>query len=311
MNDFDAIEPIVKHRHVEIRLGNYCNYKCSFCDDEFKLGDRRALSLDDYKRLVDNLVNTTTDTVMFSLQGGETTLWPPLGDFLSYIKYNKGLTQIFSNGSRTLRWWEEFLTPGRLDRLIISHHAEQNADPKHTEQVMKLAASAVIDRYVNVTTMSDPILFEKTIAQAEYLRSVLPGVTINLAAILFRNTDSLQHYTPEQLSIMDLFNKKNVFTTFVKNLFGIKLITKDKSVNSSSQAVIYNNKNRFNGWDCNAGSHRLVIEIDEAYTGICRVGGVIGRISEGNVNWLPDSIKCDLNYCTCGADLVISKRRPQ
>jgi organic radical activating enzyme len=260
--------------------------------------------------MVDNLVGATNDTILFSIQGGEPTLWPHLTEFISYIKSKKGLVQLFSNGSRTIRWWEEFLSKTRPDRLIISHHTEQNAKTEHTEKVMKLAKEKYIDRCVNVTIINDPLLFEKTISHATYLRDKLPGAVITLSPIMIKNTDFLQEYSTEQLSTIKTFNEKNKFSDFSTLLFSIELLQGNQRRRSSSQILIFNNKNKFNGWDCDAGSCRLIIETDEAYAGICRVGGVIGKVSERNINWLSSPIKCNLEYCNCGSDIIIPKRKP-
>ena len=309
MEDFDAIEMQYHHRHVEIRLGNYCNFDCSFCSHDFKGGTHRPLSLDSYKKMVDNLTESTPDQILFTLQGGEPTLWPHLQELLAYIKTKNAFIQMFSNGSRTFRWWEEFLSSCSLDRLIISHHAEQNADPLHTEKVMKFAAGKVLDRYINVTTMSDPALFEKTVSHGRYLQDSLPGVVVNMSPIMIKNTDSIELYTTDQLDTIKEINSKNVYNNFSKLLFGINTVYGGERTPASSQKIMFNNKNKFNKWDCDAGTYRLVVETDEAYTGICRVSGVIGKVSDGNVNWLTAPIKCNLDYCNCGSDIIIPKRK--
>lgn len=109
MDDFNSIDMLYKHKSIELQLGNYCNYDCIFCNSDFKSGTKRPLSLDSYKKMVNNLIESTDDVILFSIQGGEPTLWPELPDLLSYIKDKKGLIQVFSNGSRTIRWWTEFL----------------------------------------------------------------------------------------------------------------------------------------------------------------------------------------------------------
>lgn len=63
-------------RQVEIRLGNFCNFDCSFCHDDFKSGSRRALDIELYKRTIDTLMEDNTIPTLFIIQGGEPTSKP-------------------------------------------------------------------------------------------------------------------------------------------------------------------------------------------------------------------------------------------
>jgi len=45
----------------------------------------------------------------------------------------------------------------------------------------------------------------------------------------------------------------------------------------------------------------------EVYRATCRVGGSLGNIYEGNFENPSDSITCTRNWCTCAADIPITK----
>jgi organic radical activating enzyme len=312
---FVEIKSLTPVRQVEIRLGNFCNFDCSFCDDNFKSGSRRALDIDSYKRTIDNLMEDNSIPTLFIIQGGEPTLYPKIEEFLSHIKSRGGYTQMFSNGSRTLRWWEEFLPLKLLDRLIISHHPEQNADPSHTATILNMAKS-----FLDEVSCSVTIAKNEFIKSYEHFQTIRASTSDNIAVIMvpvimpdaydFHNGT----YSNEELSIIKNNNKKftleqsgYVTQTFFK-AWGVDAhgISYPRFGNQMQQLQ----ENKFNGWECDAGIYRLVIETDEALRGMCRVGGVVGRVSDNTVRFLTTPITCNVEDCYCGADVIIPKRKP-
>jgi organic radical activating enzyme len=301
-------------RQVEIRLGNYCNYDCSFCDDNFKSGTKRALDIEAYKQTIDNLMEGNDIPTLFIVQGGEPTLYPKIVEFLSYIKQRGGYTQMFSNGSRTMRWWEEFLPLKLLDRLVISHHAEQHADPNHTAAILNMAKSSLNEVSCSVTIAKN--VFTKSYEHFQIIRaSTTDNIAVIMSPVILPDAYDFHNgtYSDEELDIIKNNNKK--FTTaqsgYVTNtFFGARAIN-DRGISypRSGSQMQQLQENKFNGWECDAGIYRLVIETDDALRAMCRVGGVVGKVSNGTAKFLTSPVTCNVDDCYCGADAIIPKRK--
>ena len=98
----------VRFKAVEWMLHNVCNYNCSFCVPDAKEGSKRWLTLDEYKKYSDEIINATGgQPLRIQFTGGEPTLFPDLIELLSYIKRPNVYISLITNGSRTIRWWQE------------------------------------------------------------------------------------------------------------------------------------------------------------------------------------------------------------
>ena len=71
---------------------------------------------------------------------------------------------------------------------------------------------------------------------------------------------------------------------------------------------VRDHKNQFKGWKCSIGLESLMINWDgEVHRATCRVGGSMGNIYQGTFVHPMKEIICDRNYCTCAADIFITK----
>lgn len=301
-----------KIRHVEMRIGNVCNFDCSFCHSDFKDGSRRPLSLDLYKRTISNLLDDSNIPTLITIQGGEPTLYAQLEEFLKFIKSKGGYIQLFSNGSRTIRWWSEFLPKKLIDRLIITHHPEQNADPDHTATVLNMAKELLPDVTCSVTIVRS--VFDKSLAHADKIKSQVSNLEVTIIPVIHAELfyDIHQVYTVEELEIIK--NKNTGFLSegyVVKTFFGSTICQESTGQwhKRYGQAMQILNENKFKGWECDAGIYRIVIETDEAYKAMCRVDGVIGKVSDGNIKYSDKPTVCQIEDCFCGADITIPKRK--
>ena len=75
--------------------------------------------------------------------------------------------------------------------------------------------------------------------------------------------------------------------------------------------MIKNHQNKFKGWICNAGIESLMINWDgEVHRATCRVGGSLGNIYETSFVAPSEPVTCDRNFCTCAADIPLTKINP-
>ena len=74
--------------------------------------------------------------------------------------------------------------------------------------------------------------------------------------------------------------------------------------------VIKLHMNKYKGWTCNAGIESLMINWDgDVHRATCRVGGSLGNIYEGNFVAPSNPVTCDRDFCTCAADIPLTKTK--
>ena len=87
----------------------------------------------------------------------------------------------------------------------------------------------------------------------------------------------------------------------------IVLIDQDKNYSTHTvESVLSRKLSYWKGWKCSIGLQSLYIDYDgNIYRGVCREGGQIEDISKISNEW----ITCNLEVCTCGADMAIPKAK--
>ena len=84
------------------------------------------------------------------------------------------------------------------------------------------------------------------------------------------------------------------------------IIDDDKKMHAND--IIKLHLNKYKDWSCMAGIESLMINWDgEVYRATCRVGGSLGNIYNSNFVVSNDAVVCDRNFCTCAADIPLTK----
>ena len=57
--------------NVQWQIGNFCNYKCSYCEPKFRDGSSKFIPLDLAKQVINSIVSQKREkNVIFNFQGG-------------------------------------------------------------------------------------------------------------------------------------------------------------------------------------------------------------------------------------------------
>lgn len=306
------------YKVIEWFIHNVCNNDCSFCSKEFKDGSQRWYSLDEYKRIVDRLVTAAcNEPLWIQITGGEPTLFPELLEVLEYIKSKGVYISLISNGSRTLRWWEELRKKQVIDLLNISYHSEQTTDYQHIIEVINLFHDAPTEVICLVTHVETSI--ELAFEAVQYLKENT-GCIIIFKAIMMHHYNIFEKYTEKQLSILNTMN------TVISNLRKTKrsndvpkehqinhtlLVTYDNGtkLKTDPQILLKSENNKFKGWSCDFGRKFMRIEGTKSYRGVCRVGDSTDIFSD-TFGFSNDFLTCTNNQCVCSTDLISTKLRP-
>lgn len=318
-----------KTLRIMYELGNVCNYKCWYCFPGSNEGTTGWPDVNIVKNNIVHLIQFYFDNrindINLNFLGGEPTLWKDLGEFVKYIKLNvkpkfgqKLRISMQTNGSRTLRWWNEY--GHYFDHVNISVHNEK-ADPNHISNVAQLLVDK--DVLAIASVLIDHKNWDKSLKILNDLISTDTNFMIEAMPI---HIQGIYDYTEEQ---------KEFFKVPVKRKFSIRQIIKHyKTISSvptikgkfsdgteiktlSAQYFTINGYDKFEGWRCNLGINWIFINKEGNLTGTCS-NKIYGIDYYYNINDLEFSNKfnptlqptiCKKLQCLCQGEVVLPKKK--
>ena len=289
-------------------LGNTCNYKCSYCPSSLHDGSNRWPSLDSVKNFIVNVRDHYRDkNIYFEFTGGEVTLNK---DFIEICQFCTDLrikVGMISNGSRTLRYWEE--NKQYFDHVCLSFHPEF-AEEKHFIDVVKILHQ---DVRTHVNIMMSPEKFDHCYAIANKIKN-LGNISMALQPLIHDFGDTLYDYNDFQKKIFDkqheLITKHIKFTkTFDYYRGAMRTVDSDGNTQVTSAHRFINDKtNDWSGWKCYAGVEQLIVDMDGTiHRGWCKVGDTIGNISDTELILPTQPVICTKTMCHCNFDIMSTK----
>jgi MoaA/NifB/PqqE/SkfB family radical SAM enzyme len=236
---------------------------------------------------VDRLM-TLGKPIRLSFTGGEPCVHPK---FLELIKYCKhvGVSWISVTTNGTLPF--EFYSALEADQIVFSIHLE--FDWKRVfntvESVVDLTNKKVIAQIMAVVQLR--------------ARCLLAHIPNTIRRIRWTEGDhdlfDDMRYHPDDLNWI-----KDQEATVNGNC----IIDGEKIIHAND--VIKLHLNKYKDWACNAGIESLMINWDgDVHRATCRVGGSLGNIYAGTFSIPTEPITCDRNFCTCAADIPLTKIR--
>jgi len=257
---------------IELCLSNICNYSCWYC---FPGCNEGTHPWPKYKTFVENLdhlidyykKHKNKKTIYIHIIGGEPTLWREFGDFVKYLKeQHKCIVSVSTNGSRTLRWWEEY--GHYVDAVMLSCHYER-VDVEHAKAVGDILYKKGVN--VNALVLMDPANWDRCIDIVEQLKTSKKRWFICAMEIYHGSV----HYTEEQKEYLSKSCKRianpwfyfwNKKTPHANPTFTFEDGSKAKLNNNW---VSLNGLNNFYGWECNLGVDTFYINKDGLMQGAC------------------------------------------
>lgn len=292
-------------------LGNTCNFSCSYCPTDLHDGSKRWPELDAIKQFVVKVKEQHVGKkIYFEFTGGEVTLYKHFIELCTFCKEQGVRVGMISNGSRTLRWWEEH--KNLFDHVCLSFHPEE-ADADHF-----LAVAQILQNHfrLHVNIMMSPEKFDHCYSVAERA-TTLENTSIALQPLIVDFGEVLYEYTDEQKKIMEnqwnLIGSKIKWTKKMENYRGsMQLIyPQAKGPLVPPHEFIARSKNNWNGWDCFAGVEQLIVDMNgDIHRGWCKVGRRIGNIWDAEINFPTEPIRCNKPMCHCNFDIMSTKVFP-
>jgi MoaA/NifB/PqqE/SkfB family radical SAM enzyme len=277
---------------IEWNLGKRCNYDCSYCPASIHDNSSPHTDIEILKATVDKLM-TLGKPIRLSFTGGEPCVHPK---FLELIKYCKhvGISWISVTTNGTMPY--EFYSTLDADQLVFSIHLEYDW-------------KRVFNTVESVVQSSNKKVIAQIMAHHDHMDAV----------IQLRAKCLLAHIPNTVRRIRWTEGDRDLFDDMRYNLTDLEwLKEQDATVQSNcviddtqlihANDVIKLHLNKYKDWTCNAGIESLMINWDgDVHRATCRVGGSLGNIYEGTFLQPLDPVICDRNFCTCAADIPITK----
>ena len=290
-------------------LGNTCNYACSYCPTALHDGSNKWPDPEVIKGFISRVKNHYSDKqIYFEFTGGEVTMYRHFIDICKFCSEIGVKVGLISNGSRTIRYWEE--NKQYFDHVCLSYHPEF-AD-EHFLEVVKLLHD---DVRTHVNIMMSPEKFEQCCELANKVKD-LGNLSMALQPLIHDFGDQVYDYTEQQRKVFD--NQHELYTRHIKftksfNYYrgAMRRVYEDGTTQvSSAHRFISENTNDWSGWRCYAGVEQLIVDMDgHYYRGWCKVGGRLGRIDDTNSTFPVDPVVCNKTMCHCNFDIMSTKEK--
>ena len=282
---------------VEWNLGKRCNYDCGYCPKEIHDNSSEHTDIEILKGVVDKLV-MLGKPIRLSFTGGEPCVHPKFTDLILYARH-KGIswTSVTTNGTLPKEFYK--LLP--VDQFVFSLHFEYNWRRVLTT-ITYIHENRVNNYLVNVMAHHDHMTDVKN--TVGYFKEY--GMPYAVRRIRWTEGDHNifddMRYHPDDFKwIMEQE------ATVSPNVI-IWLDDQYAQIHKHANDVIKHHQNKFKGWYCNAGIESLMINWDgDVHRATCRVGGSLGNIYDGSFVVPNDPIICTRDFCTCAADIPLTK----
>ena len=277
---------------IEWNLGKRCNYDCSYCPSSIHDNSSAHTDIEILKATVDKLM-TLGKPIRLSFTGGEPTVHPKFTELVKYCKH-VGISWISVTTNGTLPY--EFYAGLQIDQLVFSIHLEYDWKRvfNTVESVVDQTKIKVIAQIMAHHEHMDAVLQ----LRAKCLLAQIPS-TVRRIRWTQGNHDLFDdmRYHPDDLNWI-----KEQDATVPGNC----VIDSEQIIHAND--VIKLHLNKFKGWTCNAGLESLMVNWDgEVHRATCRVGGSLGNIYEGTFVAPSDPVICTRDWCTCAADIPLTK----
>lgn len=283
---------------VEWNLGKRCNLDCTYCPSAIHDNHSPHTDIHILEKTVDRL-SKLEKPVRISLTGGEPCVHPNIEDLLEYFKRkNIFWVNITTNGTRGYTWYLH--NEIYWNHLIFSLHFEYDWT-RVLDTILKYYDNTERDFFVNVMAHHEKM---------DHVRHVVKkfnelGIKYAIRRIRWTEGD---HNVFDDLK----YNGKDLEwilehdSTVKPNTLGYN--ERGETIYLHANDIIKKHLNQFKGWTCNAGLESLMINWDgEVYRATCRVGGSLGNIYRDTFVPPSDSITCTRDWCTCAADIPLTK----
>ena len=280
---------------IEWNLGKRCNYDCSYCPGSIHDNSSTHTDIEILKATVDKLVSLGKP-IRLSFTGGEPCVHPKFAELVKYCNH-VGISWISVTTNGTLPY--DFYANLPVNQFVFSIHLEYDWQ-------------RVFNTVENIHKLSDAKVIAQIMAHHDYMGAVLQLRARCLLAHI-PNTVRRIRWTEGDHDLFDDMrynaNDLNWLKEQEATVEGNCVIDNTTVIHAND--IIKLHFNKYKGWTCNAGIESLMINWDgDVHRATCRVGESLGNIYHEDFMVPAEPIVCDRNFCTCAADIPLTKYGP-
>ena len=301
---------------VDWMLHDKCTYDCSYCPPSNKKGVDDWLDLDKLDQFCDHLETHVSNVfpgakIKALFTGGEPTVWSGFSELVKRLSERNWDLFVNSNGSRSLRWWQEHAP--LFKNITLSYHTEHVNDDDFL--VKALMCASLSDLGINVMMNPNPTFFNKALNFSKRIIDIDGNFAVYHHRIQYNfglTTINVVPYTDDQITILNkLKDRWSVPTRSQLDNYFVQYADGVKKLNGIN--LINNNQANFQNFSCHAGIESIFIDAKgDVIRGTCRVGGKLGNInSPETIKWPTGPITCPISWCGCITDIMNSKENPR
>ena len=277
---------------IEWNLGKRCNYDCSYCPASIHDNSSPHTDIEILKSCVDKLM-TLGKPIRLSFTGGEPTVHPKFRELIQYCNH-VGVSWISVTTNGTLPY--QFYAGVDIDQLVFSIHLEYDW-------------RRVFNTVESITDLTNIKVIAQIMAHHNHMDAVLELRAKCLLAEIPSTVRRIRWTEGDH----DLFDDMRYNLNDLEWLKEQEATVQGNCVIDDTQIIHANDViklhlNKYKDWTCNAGLESLMINWDgDVHRATCRVGGSLGNIYNGTFVVPNAPVICDRNYCTCAADIPLTK----
>lgn len=281
---------------VEWNIGKRCNYDCTYCPSIIHDNTSQHTDIAILKNTVDKLM-TLGKPIRLSFTGGEPCVHPKFKELVAYCKH-VGISWVSVTTNGTMP--KEFYSDLPVNQYVFSLHFEYDWN-RVLGTITYIHEIRKMKFLVHVMAHHDHM--ESVKKTTGYLKEY--GMPCAVRRIRWTDGDH-DLFDDMRYNLTDLEWIKKQESTVQGNCVIDKGELGEQIIHAND--VIKLHLNKYKGWSCNAGIESLMINWNgDVHRATCRVGGSLGNIYEGTFLQPVDPITCDRNFCTCAADIPITK----
>ncbi len=308
--------------HLCWMLHNFCNQRCTYCDESNWGGSDRWLTYDHVIRFFEQMfAHYHGKRMHISFTGGEPTLWKDFSRLCRYLSEKGCDIGMTTNGSRSLKFWGEM--DDCFNWLNFSYHPEFAKDDHLLEVISLMAKRTRIA--VRLMMHQDRQYWEKSVAFADKLRALPDDIRFFVEYVPLQTNLGpgskpvvYEDWQKEFFAANNHFSRASSSEEITRRVESRRKVWEFDVVYADGtrkqcqpNELVAKDQANFKDWTCHAGLDILFIShLGDIFRAGCQVNGSFGHIFDEQIHFPVEPIRCPLSFCACGSDIQAQKTAP-
>jgi len=238
-----------------------------------------------------------------SFTGGEPCVHPKFTELVDHASQRVDWINVTTNGTRTAQYYSDL----NVNHIVFSLHVEDDEHWRRCAETVLMFSQLNEGSYTQKPFQVNLMAHHKLMDRVKECATMFDGHSIPYVVRRIRWTEG-DHDVFDDLK----YEGKDLEWILSKTSTVEPNVIIDDTTKMHANDVIKKHFNQFKGWKCSAGIESLMINWDgEVHRATCRVGGSIGNIYDGSFEQPEEWITCTRKWCTCAADIPLTKELVQ